>query len=182
MALQRRQDELFWDEVDAGWFSTTGHDPSVLLRMKEDYDGAEPTASSVSVLNLLILSHLVDDPGWTERVDRTLRLFGTRLEQIGRAVPMMAAALSTHLAGVRQIVIVGDANGDALERAMASRYLPFGITMRLTRQQQRRLAAALPFIAAMDPVDGAAAAYVCSGFTCRAPVTTVEALDEELRS
>ena len=36
-----------------------GSDPSVLLRMKEDYDGAEPTASSVSVLNLLVLSHLV---------------------------------------------------------------------------------------------------------------------------
>ena len=39
VTLQRRQDELFWDEVDAGWFSTTGRDPSVLLRMKEDYDG-----------------------------------------------------------------------------------------------------------------------------------------------
>jgi uncharacterized protein YyaL (SSP411 family) len=182
ITLQRRQDELFWDDADAGWFSTTGRDASVLLRMKEDYDGAEPTASSVSVLNLLILSHLVEDAAWTERVDRTLRLFGTRLEQIGRAVPMMAAALSTYLAGVRQIVIVGDANGDALERSLASRYLPFGITMRFTDERQRQLAARLPFIAAMRPVDGAAAAYVCRDFTCRAPVTTAEALNEEVRS
>ena len=181
MTLQRRQDELFWDDADAGWFSTTGRDASVLLRMKEDYDGAEPTASSVSVLNLLVLSHLVEDAGWTERVDRTLQLFGTRLEQIGRAVPMMAAALSTYLAGVRQIVIVGDANGDALERSLASQYLPFGITMRFTDERQRQLAARLPFIAAMRPVDGAAAAYVCRDFTCRAPVTTVEALNQEIR-
>src|SRR6185295_7753327 len=57
IALQQRQDELFWDEAAGGWFSTTGNDPSVLLRMKEDYDGAEPTASSVAVLNLLALSH-----------------------------------------------------------------------------------------------------------------------------
>src|SRR5437660_256910 len=84
IALQRRQDELFWDEADAGWFSTTGQDASVLLRMKEDYDGAEPTASSVSVLNLIALSHLIDDPGWTERIDRTLKYFGERLKQIGR--------------------------------------------------------------------------------------------------
>ena len=35
-----------------------GRDPSVLLRLKEDYDGAEPSASSVSVLNLLTLAHL----------------------------------------------------------------------------------------------------------------------------
>ena len=30
-------------------------DPTVLLRLKEDYDGAEPSASSISVLNLLTL-------------------------------------------------------------------------------------------------------------------------------
>ncbi|MGE0702836.1 MAG: thioredoxin domain-containing protein, partial [Vicinamibacterales bacterium] len=58
LALQRRQDELFWDQVDGGWFSTTGRDPSGLLRLKEDYDGAVPTATSVSVQNLLVLSLL----------------------------------------------------------------------------------------------------------------------------
>ena len=47
--LQAQQDARFWDEKDGGWFSTTGRDPSVLLRLKEDYDGAEPSASSVSV-------------------------------------------------------------------------------------------------------------------------------------
>ena len=52
IALQARQDELFWDEADGGWFSTTGRDPSVLLRLKEDYDGAEPSASSVAALNV----------------------------------------------------------------------------------------------------------------------------------
>src|SRR6185295_185615 len=78
IALQRRQDESFWDETAGGWYSTTGRDPSVLVRMKEDYDGAEPTASAVSVMNLLMLSHLVEEPQWRDRIDRTLRLFGKR--------------------------------------------------------------------------------------------------------
>ncbi len=71
VALQRRQDALFWDEEGGGWFSTTGRDPSVLLRMKDDYDGAEPAASSVSVMNLLVLSHLHDEPrvGRSDRAD-----------------------------------------------------------------------------------------------------------------
>ena len=30
-----RLDELFWDPAEGGWFSTTGDDPSVLLRLKE---------------------------------------------------------------------------------------------------------------------------------------------------
>src|SRR5258708_38340048 len=58
IALQHRQDELFWDDQAGGWFSTTGRDASVLVRMKEGYDGAEPTASSVAGLNLLWLARL----------------------------------------------------------------------------------------------------------------------------
>ncbi len=180
IALQRRQDELFWDEEAGGWFSTTGHDPSVLLRMKEDYDGAEPTASSVSVLNLLALSHLVTDPQWDARIERTLKLFATRLEQMGRGVPMMAAALSTHIAGVQQIVIAEGEGGDALDRAVAMRYLPFAIQLRVSPEAQRGLAGSLPFLAGMQPLAGITAAYVCRDFTCRQPVTTVDALEQEL--
>jgi uncharacterized protein YyaL (SSP411 family) len=186
IALQQRQDELFWDEQAGGWFSTTGRDPSVLLRMKEDYDGAEPTASSVSVMNLLVLSHLVEDERWPDRIERTLKLFGVRLEQVGRAVPMMAAALSTYLAGIQQIVIVETASepdrASDLLRAVALEYLPFAITIHVTPERLRALAASLPFIAAMQPVDGASAAFVCRDFTCRQPVTTADALRGELQA
>jgi uncharacterized protein YyaL (SSP411 family) len=56
--LQRAQDERFWDDEGGGWFSTTGGDPSVVLRLKEDYDGAEPSASSVAAANLLMMAGL----------------------------------------------------------------------------------------------------------------------------
>jgi uncharacterized protein YyaL (SSP411 family) len=179
--LQRRQDDLFWDDAAGGWFSTTGRDPSVLLRMKEDYDGAEPTASSVSVMNLLMLSHFVPDEAWSDRIERTLRLFGSRLEQMGRGVPMMAAALSTAIAGVQQVILVERSSGDgALARGLASMYLPFTIQLRVDADQQRALVDRLPLVAAMQPVNGAAAAYVCHNFACRPPVTTVDDLRREL--
>jgi uncharacterized protein YyaL (SSP411 family) len=180
VSLQRRQDELFWDDADAGWFSTTGRDPNVLMRMKEDYDGAEPTASSISVMNLLVLSHLIEDTRWTERLERTLELFGSRLDQTGRAVPMMAAALSAHTAGTQQIVIVGETGADALERAAVVGYRPFAITLALTPERQQQLRDVMPLVAAMGPIDGAAAAYVCRNFACRQPATTVEALEQTL--
>jgi uncharacterized protein YyaL (SSP411 family) len=177
--LQHRQNALFWDEGDGGWFSTTGLDKNVLLRMKEDYDGAEPTASSVSVLNLLTLTHLVQSETWTNQIVRTLRHFGTRIEQIGRAVPMMAAALETYLAGLRQLIIVGDANGE-LREPLRTSYHPFTISLNLDSVNQAALAAKLPFVAAMKPVGGQAAAYVCRDFTCHAPVTDRVALEKEL--
>jgi uncharacterized protein YyaL (SSP411 family) len=183
--LQERQDELFWDEAAGGWFSTSGRDQSVLLRMKEDYDGAEPSASAIAVMNLLTLTHLVPNPQWTDRIDRTLRLFGARLEQMGRAVPMMASALSVYVAGLQQIVIVDgdDAPGsDALERAVATHYLPFAFALRVRREHQAAIGKSLPFVAAMDAIDGHAAAYVCTNFTCRRPVTNPDALEEELKA
>jgi uncharacterized protein len=198
VTLQRRQDALFWDDENGGWFSTTGADPTVLLRMKDDYDGAEPGGSSMSVMNLLTLSHLVEDAGWTKKIEQTLRLFGSRLEQMGRAVPMMAAALSTYWAGPQQIVIAGagraggarapgGAGGDvdgagALATAVATRYLPFAVSLRLTPEQQGALVSSLPMVAGMKPVNGAAAAYVCRNFACRAPVTSAEELEKELRA
>jgi uncharacterized protein YyaL (SSP411 family) len=181
IALQHRQDELFWDDSAGGWFSTTGRDPSVLVRMKEDYDGAEPTASSVSVLNLLVLSHLVHHPQWADRIERTLRYFGARLEKIGRAVPMMAAALSSYTAGLQQVVIAENGRSDQeIARALALQYRPFAITLRVSPERRNALSGSLPFVAAMEPVNGTTAAYVCRNFTCRQPVTTVEALLQEL--
>ena len=91
--LQARQDELFWDAEGGGWFSTTGADPSVLLRMKEDYDGAEPSPSSVSALNVLTLAHLTGERVYANRAAEAIASFGGRLEEQGRAVPFMAAAL-----------------------------------------------------------------------------------------
>ena len=58
---------------------------------------------------------------------------------MGRAVPMMAAALSTYTAGLQQIVIVGETGADALERAAVVGYRPFAITLALTPERQQRL-------------------------------------------
>jgi uncharacterized protein YyaL (SSP411 family) len=60
--LQDRQEHLFADPDGGGWFSTTGADRSVIVRARDEYDGAEPSASSVSVLNLLTLG-----PCWPRR-------------------------------------------------------------------------------------------------------------------
>ncbi|KAG6417842.1 hypothetical protein SASPL_120037 [Salvia splendens] len=57
--LQQTQDKLFLDEEGGGYFNTPGEDPSVLLRVKEDHDGAEPSGNSVAVINLVRLASLV---------------------------------------------------------------------------------------------------------------------------
>jgi uncharacterized protein YyaL (SSP411 family) len=183
LALQRRQDELFWDGEEGGWFSTTGEDPTVLLRLKEDYDGAEPAASSVSVLNLLRLSHVTADPAMAGRIEKTFGLFAARLTQIGRAVPMMLTALSTYHAGMPQIVVVGPSGRDdtrALRDVLRSKYLPTAIDVPVDPPQHEELARLLPWISSMGMRDARATAYVCRDFTCQAPTTDPATLKSQL--
>ena len=171
--LQVRQDELFLDP-DGGWFSTTGEDPSVLLRMKEDYDGAEPSPTSVSAFNLLTLAHLTGESAYAEGARAAIASFGPRLAQQGRAVPLMAAAWSTALSGGEQIIVVGERGADdtrALWRAAHRSFRPFAVSVLVDPSDQASIAEHMPWVAQMRMQDGKATAYVCRNFACDAPST-----------
>jgi uncharacterized protein YyaL (SSP411 family) len=147
--------------------------------MKEDYDGAEPSASSVSALNLIVLAHLTGDESHVEKVERTLGRFGAHLGRAARAVPLMAAALSMYHSGVQQIVIAGPADAEptwALLTEVFRRYLPFAVLVRIDPSDHARLAATLPFLAGMTMRGGRATAYVCRRFTCQEPVHDVDGM------
>lgn len=183
--LQRRQNELFWDDQGGGWFSTTGQDSSVLLRVKDEYDGAEPSAGSVSVLNLLTMLHLFNDDDDRARIEATLARFGPRMNQAVRIVPLMATALAQFHAGLSQVVVVGKPGSEdthRLTRCVASHYLPFAVRLVVEPgARQETLAEQLPFVRSLTMRDGRATAYVCANFACREPVTDPSALAAELR-
>jgi uncharacterized protein YyaL (SSP411 family) len=182
LTLQARQDELFGDPA-GGWFNTTGDDPSVLIRLKEDHDGAEPAASSVSVGNLLTISHLVQDSTLADRITRTYSAFALRLSRFGQAAPFMMATLSAWHAGLSQIVIAegDDGAAGAMLDVLATAYRPFAIVVPRGRGfDVGRWGERLPFVAAMQAVNGRSTAYVCRDFACRQPVITAEGLQQEL--
>ena len=184
LQLQQRQDALFWDESDGGWFDTTGEDPSVLVRLKDFHDGAEPAASSVSVWNATALGLLTSDALLEKRAQRTLEAYGHRLETAPSSLPMMLAALAAREAGLQQIVIVGRPDADdtqALCAAVRRRFLPFSVVVTIVPgAHQEAVARLVPFVGPMHAVDGRATAYVCHGHTCRPPTVDAGELDRLL--
>src|SRR5438093_4990634 len=180
--LQQTQDRLFFDEKNGGYFSTSGRDESVFLRMKDDNDGAEPAASSVAALNLLRLSQLRDDKNMAERTRKTIDAFAATLSHFPSAMPQMLVALDYSLTKQRQIVIAGKKDAPetkALLKEVHRHFLPKTILVLADGAEgQKFVGEKNEAIRAMSPIEGKTAAYVCENFTCKAPVTDPKALSE----
>jgi len=192
--LQGMQDDLFYDEKNGGYFSTSGKDKSVVLRMKDDNDSAEPAASSIAALNLLRLAQFRDDKKLDERARKTIGAFAPTLSHFASAMPQMLVALEYSLAKPRQIVIAGKidplkdgfavANNNATKTLLAElhrHFLPNKILMLADGAEgQKFFAEKNEAIGAMTPIDSKPAAYVCENFICKAPVTNPKALRDLL--
>jgi uncharacterized protein len=184
--LQEIQDRLFFDKERGGYFSGAGNDPSILLRLKEDNDSAEPAASSVAALNLLRLAQIRNDARCHERAEKTIDAFAPQIGHFASAMPQMLGALDLSLASPRQIVIAGARDSTetrALLAEMHRHFVPNKVLLLADGGEgQSYLEEKLEALRGMKPVDGKSAAYVCENFTCKTPVTDPKALEELMRS
>ena len=72
--------ELFEDEQHGGFFSTAEGDSSLVLRIKDDHDGAEPSGNSIAALALLRLARMTNNQNFAAGAERTLAGFRATLE------------------------------------------------------------------------------------------------------
>ncbi|XP_034049899.1 spermatogenesis-associated protein 20 [Thalassophryne amazonica] len=173
--LQLRQDLLFWDNQGGGYYCTDPSDGTVLLQLKEDQDGAEPGANSVSALNLLRLSQYTGKREWLQRSEQLMAAFSERLTKIPIALPEMVRALMAQHYTLKQVVICGQRDAPDTQSLLAvvnSIFMPFKVLMLIDDDDtQSVLHQRLPVLSSMSRQGGIATAYVCQDFTCSLPVT-----------
>jgi len=176
--LQKRQDQLFWDAKTGAYFSTAADAADVLVRAKEDYDGAEPSPNSVAAMNLLRQWQMTDRRELRDKADRTFRAQAAQLTRVGANLPQMAVALAFSLSKPKQIVIAGDPNAPdtrAMLRLVHDRFMPDKILVVVDGAAgQAAIAKVMPFVANMDRRDGKATAYVCENYACKLPTTDLQ--------
>ena len=175
VSLQEKQDLLFGDTNDGGYFDAGNSDPSVLSRTRESYDGAEPSPNSTAAMNLLRLAQFTDRAEWRDKAYKTLSAFTARLQSEPDAVPALVSALDFRLAQIKQILIAGDPTSQdtrELLRQVNARFLPNKILLLADGGTgQRQLAVWLPFIAGAHRIKERATAYVCENYVCKLPTT-----------
>ena len=156
LQLTEKQRQLFEDTERGGFYSSASEDVHLILRMKEDYDGAEPAGNSAAAMNLLRLARITGRADLERSAKRTLEAFATRINEAPFATPLMVSAFAFSQSAPKQVVISGADAGEML-RLFHSRFLPDYVLLRNSPE--------------MPPVNGKATAYVCENFACKLPVT-----------
>lgn len=177
--LQATQDKLFWDSKNHGYFYSKANADNVIVRLKDDHDGAEPCGNSVSATNLLLLNEYFDDDSYQATATKLFQFFhGTN--PFGYALPEMMSALLLFDSGLTNIAVVGPDTVESTKLLDAARdfYIPGMVLIHLIpgSEQQLTKQSADQF----QMVNDRATAYLCHNGTCEPPITTAEQLTESL--
>ncbi|KAK6640110.1 hypothetical protein RUM43_008387 [Polyplax serrata] len=183
-SLQESQDRLFWDEGGAGYYSSPSGDSSILVRMKEDHDGAEPSGNSISVHNLLRLEAYLQRSDFKEQAEKLLAGFTSRLIRIPEIRPEMVSALMFYHDGPTQILITGKLNDPdtaALLNVVHSKLIPNRVlALVMSDDKNSILQKKNDIVRTIKPINGQSTAFICHHHTCSLPVNTREELSKLL--
>jgi uncharacterized protein YyaL (SSP411 family) len=173
---QTTMDRLFWDSEGGGYFSARAG-TELVLRLKDDYDGAEPTASSVALSNLVRLSVLAGESlaapgGHRARARQLAEAFRSQWSGAPHALPVLLCGLADLLSEPAHVVLAGDRNDPAFTALAEAVYsaAPFSAPIHLLTP------ACAAWAAEMQPVNQRPTAYFCRDYACQAPVTERAAL------
>ena len=161
----------FQDAKNGGFWQSTAGSADLIVRLKNDHDGAEPSANSIAALTLLRLAAITGREDLRAQAEGTLRLFATRLERLPQAVPAMLQALDFALQEPHRVCIAGDpgsAQTQALIHAAHSVFQPHKVLLGTTGPVE-------PFARTLSATD-APLAYVCTGSACQPPTREAETL------
>jgi len=163
--------EQFEDREGGGLWSTA--DGTLLARMKDDYDGAEPSGNAMAAIVLAELGRLTDNNRWTEASGRILNWLGERLRRLPQAVPHALLALQRFRELPARLVLAGSwptPEVEALRLAAGRVYRPDILITRADPEHPSEFVRSLA-VQAKKPT-----AFLCEADSCRQPITKADDL------
>jgi uncharacterized protein YyaL (SSP411 family) len=183
LAIATAQEGAFADVDNGGWFMTSRDGETLIAREKPQYDGAEPSGTSVAWRNALRLAALTGDATWETIATRAFASVASVVTNnpLGLSEGLLALDWMTDVA--REIVIVLPA-GVALTAArpllneVERAFVPSRVL--ITVREGDGAAALRALTQDRGAINGLATAYVCVQGRCELPVTDPAALQRLL--
>jgi hypothetical protein len=171
VALQQRQDQLFWD-ASLGRYRTGTTLPEPLRGLLLESDDELPSVNSIAALNLLRLATLTGNEAWRARPAMIFQSFGGRLRNDGARLTHLAAAYELSLIPPRIVVVTGNLGKEAtrtLLQSIQERPEPMRAVVFLPHAgpARQRVVKSLPFTGALASDPEVPVAYTCANGECR---------------
>jgi uncharacterized protein YyaL (SSP411 family) len=180
--LDRIVADHFDDPENGGFFMTADDHEALIAREKPAFDGALPSGNAVALMNLLRLNALTLDPSYLKRAKKGFSAFSAIVEANPSAFGEMLLALEALVYPLHQVIVVTPAGGDAdsLTDRLRPAFLPGSLVMIVPESSAAQLARRSPLFREKTAIDGQTTAYVCQNGACQLPVTTGDALMQQL--
>ena len=165
----------FHDPANGGFWQSPAGTTDLILRVKDDYDGAEPSGNSVATLALLKLATITGREDFRRPAEATLQLFAHRLQNQPAGLAFMLHALDFWLDEPRRVVLVGNSGSEEFQtllHAAHSVYQPNKIVL-------GNVGGVEPFAKTLT-AKSEATTFVCTGTACQPPTEDAEALKKSL--
>lgn len=169
----------FYDEDDKCFYMAAKDEETLILRPRDDYDGAMISGTSSAVMAMVRLAHLTGEKN--KVLSAAIRTLAVDAHATPRAHIHFISALMLYNMPHRQVVIAAErGNGEAMDiyRDITRRFLP--LTTVIFYDKSEDMEALIPQLADYQS-DRPFAAYVCENFTCKAPVYSRDDLMHMLR-
>jgi uncharacterized protein YyaL (SSP411 family) len=171
----------FWDDEIAGFYDTAADHEQLVVRPRDTGDNATPCGNSVAADVLLRLAAIFDDTTYRERALSVLNSMADVMQRYPTGFGRYLAAAEFALSAPKEIALVGAPDAEdtlALREAMFTAFLPNKVV--LLRGSSDESPIPSPLLEGREQIDGKATAYVCENYACKLPVTSVDALREQL--
>ena len=183
-ALELNEDMIghFWDKEGGGFYFTADDAEDIVVRRKEEQDGAYSSGNSIAILNLLRLARMTGRTDLEEKASLTMRSLSKNVLESPMAYTQLLSALAFAIGPSYEVVLVGDCRSQDTQtmlNALNSRFLPNKVVLlRSMDVDSNRIARFSEFIGGLQTKEPKATAFVCRNHVCELPTTDP---DEMLR-
>jgi uncharacterized protein len=177
--------ERHFADPAGGWFMTAGDQERLIAREKQAQDGAEPSGTSVALLDVLRLQTFTGGDHWRAIADRAFASLAGALRDNPLALTEALLALDYASDQALEIAVVWPkdatlASAQPLLDVLARTFVPNRAIAASLEADVEALGPLIPFIAEKLAIDGRPTAYVCVHGRCDLPVHEAPALAELL--
>jgi hypothetical protein len=157
-------------EDDTGFFLFTHQDQrDLVLRKKEIYDGATPSGNSMMAFNLLYLSVIFNEPGWSQRAHRMAAALQKPVTGYPGSFGVWATLYMAFTYNIPEVVITGKRPENA-RKEFLKQFIPYRVFQSAKGENTH-----FPLLQ-NRPVEDLPLIFLCKNYTCQLPVNEVSTL------